>query len=97
MLAFPQPSTKSLQHIYQVQLGRFFQENDFLPEVKEALFPLVSAGIAIYYRMTGIMKPTPAKIHYTFNIRDLSQVRSYVHFIILFILCIGCKEAWSLV
>lgn len=74
MLALPQPSTRSLQHIYQVQLGRFLNEKDFMQEVKGALFPLVSASIAIYYRMCGSMRPTPSKIHYTFNIRDLSKV-----------------------
>ncbi|XP_074663059.1 dynein axonemal heavy chain 6-like [Tubulanus polymorphus] len=74
MLALPQPSTRSLQHIYQVQLGRFFQEGDFMPEVRESLFSLVSASIATYMRMCTMMKPTPAKSHYTFNIRDLSKV-----------------------
>ena len=74
MLALPQPSTRSLQHIYQVQLGRFLGDSDFMPEVKDALFSFVSASIAIYYRMCGSMRPTPAKIHYTFNIRDLSKV-----------------------
>ncbi|XP_064622088.1 dynein axonemal heavy chain 6-like isoform X2 [Lineus longissimus] len=74
MLALPQPSTRSLQHIYQVQLGQFLQENEFMPEVKESLFSMVSASIAIYYRMCAYMRPTPAKVHYTFNIRDLSKV-----------------------
>ncbi|XP_023930267.1 dynein heavy chain 6, axonemal [Lingula anatina] len=74
MLAVPQPSTRSLQHIYQVQLGRYFQDGDFMPEVKESLFSLVSASIAMYYKMCMNMLPTPAKSHYTFNIRDLTDV-----------------------
>ncbi|KAK7488391.1 hypothetical protein BaRGS_00020365, partial [Batillaria attramentaria] len=73
-LALPQPSTRSLQHIYQVQLGRFLQDGEFMPEVLECLFPLVSAAIAVYYRMGATMLPTPTKSHYTFNIRDLSKV-----------------------
>ena len=74
MLALPTPSTRSLQHIYQVQLGKYLHEGDFVPEVKDALFSFVSGSIAIYYRMCNEMLPTPTKIHYTFNIRDLSQV-----------------------
>ncbi|XP_063958044.1 dynein axonemal heavy chain 6-like isoform X2 [Lytechinus pictus] len=74
MLALPQPSTRSLQHIYQVQLGRFLENGDFLPDVKELLNPLVSASIAIYYKMCVNILPTPAKSHYTFNLRDLSKV-----------------------
>ena len=76
MLALPQPSSKSLQHIYQVVLGRFFQEGEYMPEVKDSLYALIAAAIAIYYRMCANMRPTPAKIHYTFNIRDLSKVAS---------------------
>eukprot|EP00058_Branchiostoma_floridae_P021107 XP_002606597.1 hypothetical protein BRAFLDRAFT_120109 [Branchiostoma floridae] len=74
MLCLPQPSSRSLQHIYQVQLGRFFENGDFMPEVKECQKNLVSAGIAVYYKMCGNMLPTPAKSHYTFNLRDLSEV-----------------------
>ncbi|XP_033124826.1 dynein heavy chain 6, axonemal-like [Anneissia japonica] len=74
LLSLPQPSIKSLQHIYQVQLGRFVENQDFLPEVKELLNPMVSASIAIYYKMCLNLLPTPAKTHYTFNLRDLSKV-----------------------
>lgn len=87
VFALPQPSTRSLQHIYQVQLGRFFQEGEFATEVTELQLPLVSAAIAVYYRMCGSMLPTPAKSHYTFNLRDLSKVEgiifNYIEFKIL--------------
>ncbi|CAL1542606.1 unnamed protein product [Lymnaea stagnalis] len=74
LFTLPQPSTKSLQHIYQVQLGRFLQEGEFMPEVVECLYPMVSASISVYYNMCSVMLPTPTKSHYTFNIRDLSKV-----------------------
>lgn len=48
-MALPQPSVKSLRQ-YQVQLGRFFENKDFMPEVKEFMIPLVSVSIAVYYK-----------------------------------------------
>uniref|UniRef100_H2YVP9 AAA+ ATPase domain-containing protein n=1 Tax=Ciona savignyi TaxID=51511 RepID=H2YVP9_CIOSA len=74
VFAMPQPSTKSLQHIYKVQLGHFFENRDFMPEVKESCPQVVNAGIAVYYKMCNAMLPTPDKSHYTFNLRDLSDV-----------------------
>nr|XP_018672447.1 dynein heavy chain 6, axonemal-like [Ciona intestinalis] len=74
VFAIPQPSTKSLQHIYKVQLGHFFENRDFMPEVKECCPQVVNASIAVYYKMCNAMLPTPDKSHYTFNLRDLSDV-----------------------
>ena len=84
MLAFPQPSTRSLQHIYQVQLGRFLADGDFSPEVNECLTPLVNVSISLYYCMCRNMLPTPAKSHYTFNVRDLSKVRELAFYGIVY-------------
>uniref|UniRef100_H2YVQ6 AAA+ ATPase domain-containing protein n=1 Tax=Ciona savignyi TaxID=51511 RepID=H2YVQ6_CIOSA len=72
VFAMPQPSTKSLQHIYKV--SSLFFNRDFMPEVKESCPQVVNAGIAVYYKMCNAMLPTPDKSHYTFNLRDLSDV-----------------------
>nr|XP_015200682.1 PREDICTED: dynein heavy chain 14, axonemal isoform X2 [Lepisosteus oculatus] len=74
VFVLPHPSEQSLQHIFQVQLGRFLGSRDFIAEVQKCRAPLVSASIAIYYEMCQNMLPTPAKYHYTFNLRDLSKV-----------------------
>ena len=73
-LAIPQPSSRSLQHIYQVRLGRFFREGDFMAEVKGALTAVVGTAVALYNKLQAALKPTPVKLWYIFNIRDLSRV-----------------------
>ncbi len=76
ILSMPDPSAKSLFNIYQVQLGRFFSENEFNNEIKSNLVSLVSSCIVIYYRVFINMLPTPSKSHYVFNFRDLSKLNS---------------------
>ncbi|NXN51379.1 DYH1 protein, partial [Rynchops niger] len=42
--------------------------------VKDLNEPLVDATICVYLTITSELLPTPAKSHYTFNLRDLSKV-----------------------
>lgn len=35
---------------------------------------IVSASVEVYQRIKADLLPTPSKIHYSFNIRDLSKV-----------------------
>lgn len=36
--------------------------------------PIVEGAVEIYNEVSDKLKPTPAKCHYTFNLRDLSKV-----------------------
>ncbi|XP_063298016.1 dynein axonemal heavy chain 14 [Pelobates fuscus] len=74
MIVLPHPSVQALQHIFQVQLGTFLQSNNFLAEIQKCRNLLSSCSIAIYYKMCQSLLPTPAKCHYTFNLRDLFKV-----------------------
>ncbi|KAM4694195.1 dynein axonemal heavy chain 14 [Discoglossus pictus] len=74
MIVLPHPSVQALQHIFQVQLGSFLRTNNFLAEIQKCREILASSSIAIYYKMCHSMLPTPAKCHYTFNLRDLFKV-----------------------
>ena len=38
------------------------------------LKPLVDSTIEVYVRIVADLLPTPAKAHYTFNLRDVSKV-----------------------
>uniref|UniRef100_A0A1I8G1P7 Dynein heavy chain n=1 Tax=Macrostomum lignano TaxID=282301 RepID=A0A1I8G1P7_9PLAT len=74
LLSLPLPSSRSLQHIYHVQLGRFLQDHDFHAEIRDLMLNMVSCAINLYYRLRAALKPTPAKLHYTYNLRDLTKV-----------------------
>jgi hypothetical protein len=46
-----------------------------LSEVKAYMLkPLVDCSITVYTRIAAELLPTPAKSHYTFNLRDVSKV-----------------------
>ncbi|XP_054992649.1 dynein axonemal heavy chain 1 [Sorex araneus] len=44
------------------------------PHITQFTNPLVEATIMVYTTITSQLLPTPAKSHYTFNLRDLSKV-----------------------
>lgn len=44
------------------------------PNIVHLTEPLVEATIRVYATITSQLLPTPAKSHYTFNLRDLSKV-----------------------
>ncbi|XP_062828664.1 dynein axonemal heavy chain 14 isoform X3 [Anolis carolinensis] len=73
-LCLPSTSLQSLQRIFQVRLGTYFFNKRFVVEVQKCKDYLTCASIALYYRMFNKMRPTPAKCHYTFNLRDLFKL-----------------------
>ena len=46
----------------------------FPGDFSECVKPVVDASVEVYRRMSEELLPTPAKSHYTFNLRDLSKV-----------------------
>eukprot|EP00752_Nemacystus_decipiens_P017827 g15983.t1 len=64
-------STGSLNRIFQAILGGFLQA--IVPDLNDLTEPLVAASVKIYERIASELLPTPAKSHYTFNLRDLSK------------------------
>lgn len=65
-------STGSLNRVFQAVLGGFLQA--IVPSLNDLTEPLVAASVKIYERIASELLPTPAKSHYTFNLRDLSKV-----------------------
>eukprot|EP01063_Lacrimia_lanifica_P030850 TRINITY_DN4987_c0_g2_i1.p1 TRINITY_DN4987_c0_g2~~TRINITY_DN4987_c0_g2_i1.p1 ORF type:complete len:2545 (+),score=1014.20 TRINITY_DN4987_c0_g2_i1:819-7637(+) len=72
MLCTPALSEDSSKRIFFSILRGFVSIFD--ADVRALTGPIVDATLVCYERMEQEMKPTPAKSHYTFNLRDLSKV-----------------------
>ncbi|KAI9333548.1 dynein heavy chain and region D6 of dynein motor-domain-containing protein [Obelidium mucronatum] len=72
MLNIPSPSEMSLSKIFKSIVEGFLKP--FPNEVKLSTDAIVNSAIEIYHSMCTQLLPTPAKSHYTFNLRDLSKV-----------------------
>ncbi|KAL3130872.1 hypothetical protein ABBQ38_000201 [Trebouxia sp. C0009 RCD-2024] len=73
-LCMPPTSEACLRVMFTAILGGFM-DHQFGLDVKRALLrPMVEGSIEVYLRISQELLPTPAKAHYTFNLRDLSKV-----------------------
>ncbi|RXN34314.1 dynein heavy chain axonemal [Labeo rohita] len=80
-LSFTEMEDASKRKIFSTILGNWMDGNmskkdpgKKVPEIKPFNEPLVDATIRVYSTITSALLPTPAKSHYTFNLRDLSKV-----------------------
>nr|XP_021152153.1 dynein heavy chain 1, axonemal [Columba livia] len=83
-LSFTEMEDSSKKAIFSTILGCWMDgllgersHREPVPEavaVKDLNEPLVDATIGVYLTITSQLLPTPAKSHYTFNLRDLSKV-----------------------
>ncbi|TTB85611.1 Dynein heavy chain 1, axonemal [Bagarius yarrelli] len=70
-LSFTEMEDSSKRKIFSTILGSWL---DKVPELIPLNEALVDATIKVYSTITSGLLPTPAKSHYTFNLRDLSKV-----------------------
>ncbi|XP_041945152.1 dynein heavy chain 1, axonemal isoform X2 [Alosa sapidissima] len=80
-LSFTEMDDSSKKKIFSTILGNWMDGNmskkdpgKKIPEILPLNEPLVDATIRVYSTITSCLLPTPAKSHYTFNLRDLSKV-----------------------
>ncbi|KAM8972622.1 dynein axonemal heavy chain 2 [Pelodytes ibericus] len=66
------PSESQIKRIFGTMLSQKLQ--DFEEEVKPVGEIITQATIELYNAITQRFLPTPAKIHYLFNLRDISKV-----------------------
>jgi dynein heavy chain len=72
MLCVPAASDDVLKTIFQSILEGFFAQ-EFAKDIMGMAPGVVKATVQIYRRIAADLLPTPAKSHYTFNLRDLSK------------------------
>ncbi|XP_077133083.1 dynein axonemal heavy chain 1 isoform X2 [Ranitomeya variabilis] len=70
-LCFTEMADSSKSRIFSTILGGWMAG---APAVRHLSEQLVEATIKVYNTITSQLLPTPAKSHYTFNLRDLSKV-----------------------
>uniref|UniRef100_A0A3Q3STI9 Dynein, axonemal, heavy chain 1 n=1 Tax=Mastacembelus armatus TaxID=205130 RepID=A0A3Q3STI9_9TELE len=76
-LSFTEMDDASKKKIFSTILGnwmRLLSISRPVPVIQPLNEPLVDATIRVYSTITTQLLPTPAKSHYTFNLRDLSKV-----------------------
>ena len=78
-LCIPPPSEAATKTILTTILGGFLA--DWGPELKALCGPLVTCATETYNRVCAELLPTPAKSHYTFNLRDLCKVAQVSSFL----------------
>ena len=64
----------SMQRIFKTILGNFLAAPGWEDEVKALANGVVDSTIEIYNTILRDLRPTPAKSHYQFNLRDISKV-----------------------
>ncbi|VDD79452.1 unnamed protein product [Mesocestoides corti] len=76
-LGFNELEESSLMTIFSTIITSWFMqtpENSPVRLLIERVEPLVKATISVYVTVQSQLLPTPARSHYTFNLRDLSKV-----------------------
>uniref|UniRef100_UPI0037E8313A dynein axonemal heavy chain 2 n=1 Tax=Semicossyphus pulcher TaxID=241346 RepID=UPI0037E8313A len=66
------PNESQIRRIYSTMINQKLQ--GFREEVKPIGEILTKATLELYYAVSARFLPTPAKIHYLFNLRDISKV-----------------------
>ncbi|KAJ8389320.1 hypothetical protein AAFF_G00121850 [Aldrovandia affinis] len=66
------PTESQIKRIYGTMINQKLQ--DFAEEVKPLGSVMTQATLELYYTIISRFLPTPAKIHYLFNLRDISKV-----------------------
>ena len=74
MFCLPEATEGMLGNIFTNILGGFLKAWNFAAPVQELKDAVVGSTIEIYSKISKELRATPAKFHYSFNLRDVSKV-----------------------
>ncbi|MEE6501786.1 hypothetical protein FKM82_004321 [Ascaphus truei] len=67
-------SDETMVRIFTAVVAFYFRANDFPPDFFTVGNQIVNGTMEVYKKAVDNLLPTPAKSHYTFNLRDFSRV-----------------------
>ncbi|XP_015684112.1 dynein heavy chain 7, axonemal-like [Protobothrops mucrosquamatus] len=67
-------SDETMVRIFSTLVSLYLRVNEFIPEYFTIGNQIVSGTMEVYKKAMANLLPTPAKSHYTFNLRDFSRV-----------------------
>ncbi|XP_077462234.1 dynein axonemal heavy chain 12-like [Stigmatopora argus] len=65
---------ETMVRIFSIMVAFYLKNNEFPPEYFSIGTQIVTATMEVYKQAMDTLLPTPAKSHYTFNLRDFSRV-----------------------
>jgi dynein heavy chain len=74
VMCIPSAAEAVLESIFKTMLSGFLAAHRFPSSVQDLCVNTVKATIEVYNAVAENLRPTPAKFHYTFNLRDVSKV-----------------------
>eukprot|EP00913_Durusdinium_trenchii_P016902 g15890.t1 len=74
LVGFPLLDDDNMMQIFNTVLEWKFRAENYPAEVASLSKKMVQATLEIYKNTSNELRPTPMKVHYTFNLRDFSKV-----------------------
>lgn len=78
------PSSEALMSIFGQILSCHLTQHDFSLPVQKSIAAVVQAAVALHHKMDLSFLPTAVKFHYTFNMRDMSNIFQVMPIAILY-------------
>ncbi|CUG87383.1 dynein heavy chain, putative [Bodo saltans] len=78
-ISFPEMSDHSKRTILKSLLGWGFQLNKTDAALTECIAPLIEGTLSIFKKCLKSFLPTPAHVHYSFNMRDITRVFATIY------------------